>query len=345
MLWATPLSAEMGQATMTHNSAAMRTRGIELELNVDLIATRDLYWAVNANASHYKSILTKVPKGMGNEALNGMWIADGDPWAASGTGNGGSCYLRGEGKPYYNIYMVKYMGVDQETGLPLYSHIVTEAEANSNIFTGKKAGDVVGTTQGGAYASRVEIGDATPDVIGGFGTTLTYKSFDLNMQFAYQLGGKFVSLNYCYLGLYRGERIGAAVSTDLWNNTWSPDGANANATYTNTSAKFPIQKYGGPNARFQHGGTAADSNYTDMCLFDASYLSVKSIALGYSLPKSLTDQMNISRLRAYVSLDNMWFFAKATGIDPRMDITGGFGVGCGAYPYMRNASVGLNVTF
>ena len=240
--------------------------------------------------------------------------------------------------------MVKYLGVDQNSGLPLYSHQVTESDVSNGTFPGAKKGDIVGTTNG-SIATKVEIGDATPKVIGGFGTSVTYKGIDFNVQFAYQIGGKFMSRNYGYLGLYHGERIGAAVSTDLWNNTWSPDGANANATYKNTSAKFPMQMYGHSNRRYQSGAEAPGDSYTDMNLFDASYLSVKSISLGYTLPKNWTNQLFIERVRAFITLDNMWFFTKQSGIDPRMDITGGWAVGAGAYPFMRNASFGLNVTF
>ena len=344
MLWPTPLSPELGQDRMNYNSAAMRTRGIELELNVDIIANRDLFWSVNANASHYKSILTKVPPGVGSAALNGNWIDNVDAWGAAGSGGWtAGCYLRGEGKPYYNLYMTEYMGVDPVTGLALYSHIVNQSDKENNRFMDKQIGDLVATTDG-TLATKLEQGDATPDVIGGFGTSLVFKGFDLNVQFAYQIGGLFYSNNYGYMGLYHGERTGQAVSTELWNNTWSPDGANANPLYTNTSAKFPIQMTGG-NMRFQSGPEPQDVNYSTMSLFDASYLSVKNISLGYTMPKQWSSKLSVERIRASVTLDNMWFFAKAGGIDPRMSITGGFGVGCGAYPYMRNASFGLNVTF
>jgi len=345
MLWNTPLSTELGQDRMMYNSAAMRTRGIEVDLNVDIITTQDFYWAVNVNATNYKSILTKAPVGMGSAALNGNWVDSVDAWGAAGTGGGQPNYLRGEGKPYYNLYMTEYMGVDQQTGLALYSHIVDETDHHSanNRFMDKKIGELVATTDG-SLCTKLEQGDATPKVIGGFGTTLAYKGFDLAIQFAYQIGGKFYSNNYGYMGLYHGERMGQAVSQELWNNTWSPDGANANATYKNTSAKFPMQMYGG-NSRFQSGPEPQDSNYSTISLFDASYLSVKNINLGYTLPKKLSNQLFVERVRAFVTLDNMWFFTKVGAIDPRMSITGGFGVGCGAYPYMRNVSFGLNVTF
>ena len=343
MLWPTPLSAEMGQDRMNYNSAAMRTRGIEAELAIDLVNTKDFYWTFNVNASNYKSILTKVPPGVGNPALNGNWVDGLDAWGAAGTGGGSNCYLRGEGKPYYNLYMVKYMGVDQTTGLALYSHIVDKSDHENNRFMDKKIGDLVSTTNG-SLATKLEQGDATPKWMGGFGTSLSYRGFDLILQFAYQYGGKFYSNNYGYMGLYHGERTGQAVSTKLWNNTWSPDGANANPLYKNTTAYFPMQMTGG-NMRFQSGPEPQDSNYSTISLFDASYFSIKNITLGYNVPKQLTNQMKIERIRTYVTLDNMWFFAKADAIDPRMSITGGYGVGCGAYPFMRNASVGLNITF
>jgi hypothetical protein len=239
--------------------------------------------------------------------------------------------------------MVKYMGVDQTTGLALYSHIVDQSDHENNRFMDKKIGDLVSTTNG-TLATKLEQGDATPKVMGGFGTSLSYKGFDLTLQFAYQIGGLFYSNNYGYMGLYHGERTGQAVSTELWNNTWSPDGANANPLYSNTTAKFPIQMTGG-NMRFQSGPEPQDSNYSTISLFDASYLSVKNFTLGYTMPRQLTNQLFVERVRAFVTLDNMLFYAKVGAIDPRMSITGGYGVGCGAYPFMRNASVGLNVTF
>ena len=91
--------------------------------------------------------MANTPEGVGDPKLNNCWTATSDAWSMSGVGGGaGIIYLRGEGKPYYNIYQVRYMGVDQTTGLPLYSHYVTAAEATAGTFGSAKEGDLVGTT-------------------------------------------------------------------------------------------------------------------------------------------------------------------------------------------------------
>lgn len=102
------------------NSAELRTRGFEFELGVDIIKTPDILWSFGVNGAHYKTILTKVPEGTGSDKLNGMWEANPDGWTAAGTGtiSNGAFYLRGVGKPYYNVYQYLYGGVDQTTGLP-----------------------------------------------------------------------------------------------------------------------------------------------------------------------------------------------------------------------------------
>ena len=99
--------------------------------------------------------------------------------------------------------------------------------------------------------------------------------------------------------------------------------------------------------RWQASGIAWGSSwqYTDMSLFNASYLSVKNITVGYNFPQRWMDKIGIGGIRVYASLDNMWLITSQSGIDPRMDITGGWAVGRGTYPYMKTCSLGVNVTF
>ena len=322
MLWNVPMSIEKGQTTIAANSAKMKTWGIEFDLGVDIIKTPDILWSFSVNGGHYKSTMANTPEGVGDPKLNNCWTATSDAWSMSGVGGGaGIIYLRGEGKPYYNIYQVRYMGVDQTTGLPLYSHYVTAAEATAGTFGSAKEGDLV---------------------------SFTYKNFDIAATFAFQIGGKFFSADYGYDGWYNNQKIGKPVSADMKNNTWSPAGANANATYTNTGAKFPMQIYANPNgASWPASGIAWGSSwqYTDMSLFNASYLSVKNITVGYNFPQRWMDKIGIGGIRVYASLDNMWLITSQSGIDPRMDITGGWAVGRGTYPYMKTCSLGVNVTF
>lgn len=331
-----------GQESLQLNGAGIRNEGIEIELGVNILSTKDLSWDVSLNGTHYTSVLEKIPAGSVSDTPglpSGTWLANGEGWSMAGTGNAsdGQYYLRGEGRPWYNLYLYKYAGVDQETGLPLYWHHVSDSEAGTGNYTNNKAGDDVKVPDYN-QASKYEVGDAVPDFIGGFSTNLRYRNFDFTGVFAYQLGGKYYSVEYGN-GMYRsGAGLAATtyvLSDDLVGNTWTPE---------NRNAKYPMQWYGG-SSEYYDGSTFGSWKYTDMALFSASYLRVKNITLGYTLPKELLSKIQISNLRVYASADNLFMFSAAKGIDPSKSLTGGMEVGGYTYPAMRTISFGINLDF
>ena len=329
-IWSQPIAYSLGQSSLAKNSAKINNSGFEVELNIDLIKTKDLFWTVSLNGSHYITKLKGVPAGVGSKELDGCWTATADSWSASGAGtSSGVTYLRGVGKDFYNLYLFKYAGVDQKTGLPLFYHKVTEADHTAGLFTDVTVGGD-GKTTNYSTASRYEMGSAIPDWVGGFSTTLKYKDFDFSGQLAYQLGGKYFSTEYGN-GLYKNSNIGGAMSAELIGNTWTPE---------NTNAKFPMAMYGNT---YGDGTTFGSWMYTDMALFSASYLNIKNITIGYTIPKSVLKKYRISDVRVYLSGDNLWMLTSHSGIDPRMSLIGGFEVGAYSYPSMRTFSFGVNL--
>jgi len=313
---------------MTMNNAKIRNRGFELDLNVDLITTKDLYWSVGLNGTHFETTLTKLPAGQGSDDLGGN-IAVQDSYIA---------YLRGEGKPFYNIYMYKYEGVNPDTGAPLYHHIVTEADHSAGYFTDSAIGASVKTSNTSRITAldRVEKGDAVPDWIGGFNTNVRYKNFDFGATFAYQVGGKiFWNDGIYYYESDWGRDRPHAIDKEIIGNTWTPD---------NRNAKFPIAVLDKANSgSFGFAANPGLNNLTDMLLFSASYFNVKNITLGYTLPKSLVNKAHIGNLRIYASGDNLYMKSAHRGLEPRVSLTGNnFTYG---YPYLRVYNVGLNLEF
>jgi TonB-linked SusC/RagA family outer membrane protein len=332
MIWAQPIAFSLGQRTLDKNTAKMNNYGVEAALDIALIRNKNLFWSVNLNGTHYRSVIKSVPAGVGSGADN--------TWEAyNGT------FLRGEGKDFYNLYYYKYCGVDQNTGLALYQATVSaidlENAANNpndarfNDVRGHQVGDIIQTINY-EIADRYEMGSATPDIIGGFGTTLQYKGFDLTALFSFQLGGKYLSNDYAY-NLYNGNagQLGIALSKDLLGNTWTPE---------NTAARFPMQMYS--NDPYTTGCTLGSWKYTDMALFSASYLNMKNLTAGYTLPASLLNRIGyISNLRVFVTLDNMYTLTAKSGLEPRMSLTGGADVGASPYPYMSSMSAGIDISF
>lgn len=336
LIWERPLPISLGQNSILENDAKLRNQGIEIDLGVDIIRTSDLKWSVNINAAHYWNRLLEVPDYVKSKALDGNYLAGAEGWNSLGVGGASqACFLRGEGKDLFNFYLYKYGGVDQNTGLALYYHKVTQNDVNAGTYGASvKAGDDVKTTNFNA-ADRYEVGTATPDVIGGFSTTLYYKSFDFTAQFAYQLGGKFFSTDFANGWYNSGTSISSPRIKDFIGDTWTPE---------NTGAKFPMQIYKG-NAYATSGSTVGSWAYTDLALFSASYLSFKNITLGYTLPKAITNKAFMENVRIYASVDNIWLLTAQKGIDPRISLNGGWNTPQSPYPPMRSFNAGINVTF
>jgi len=340
----------MGQATLPRNIAELTNRGIELDINADIIRTKDIRWNVAFNITHYTTKLTDLP----DDAIpahaeglpDGTWEDNQGSWAsAGGSQQNANVYLRGIGRDWFNLYMYKYAGIDQSSGLPMYFHRVTEADHAAGKYKDTEVGGSVKTTNY-ANASKYEVGSAIPTFQGGFNTSFSYKNFYVNAQFAYQIGGKFFSRNYAeYLynvvdaQMYRMM----FVSKDVKGNTWTPD---------NTGAGFPMQWYpAGENSYFS--GTSANGgnwSFTDESLFSASYLRLKNLTLGYNVSKSLLNKLRIdkvvSNIKVFASSDNLFILSAAKAIDPTMSASGGYNdVDSYTFPNMRTYTIGINLDF
>ncbi len=334
-VFAQPIASSLGQASLVLNSAEIVNRGVEVALNINLIQTKDIQWNIGLNGTNYRTILTKFPSSVGSPALDGNFTGSIDGWgiANGGANNAGQImYLRGQNKDYYNLYLYKYAGVDQTTGLPLFNATVTQQDIDRGFFAGESVGSVVSTTNY-TLADRYEMGSAIPKFIGGFQTSFQFRSFDFTAILAYQLGGKFLSVEYGN-HLYRAGNIGNALSQELVGNTWTPE---------NKDAKFPMAFYG--DTFYTGGSTFGSWQYSDMALFDASYLNIRNLSLGYTLKSGLLEKIKARSLRVYASADNVAMLTSHSGIDPRMSLVGGMEVGAAVYLPMSTFSVGLNVNF
>lgn len=344
----------VGQDSLPANIAEITNNGVEFDINAEIIRKKDWRWTLGFNASHYDTKLTGLPAEAIPDTVEGLpagtWeAADGGAWsAAGGIQQSANIFLRGVGRDYYNMYMFKRAGVDQSTGLPLYYHKVTEADHAAGRFTDTPVGGDA-KTNNYAYASKYEVGDALPELVGGFNTMVSWKGLALSMQFAYQLGGKFFSREYAE-NLYnvvgatnRGYRA-MMPSKKVVGNTWTPD---------NTGAEFPMQWYPTTNSAAFTGTTVSSGGsgypFSDAALFSASYLRLKNVTLSYTLPKSALQRAFkgiISNIRVFASADNLFLLSAAKSVDPTMSACGGYNdVDLYLFPNMRTFTFGVNLDF
>ena len=220
----------------------------------------------------------------------------------------------GEGLPLNTFKLPKYAGVDHETGLPMWYKDVLDADGK---VTGRE------TTTSFSSATDYLCGDPTPKVYGGFGTSIDWHGFDFSVQFTYSIGGKCYDTGYANLMANPEGTSGYAFHKDVLK-AWTPDNKNSDI----------------PRFVYKDTDIAAAS---DRFLTDASYLNIQNAQIGYTLPQKLTRRIQLSKVRCYVTCDNIWYVSARRGLDPRYSFTGATN---NAYNSpVRTLSGGINITF
>lgn len=169
------------------------------------------------------------------------------------------------------------------------------------------------------------LGDAIPDFSYGLNIDLNWKNFDLSLFFNGVYGNKiFNARKYEYYFNYANNMV-----TDVLNS-WTP---------TNTTTSVPVAKVTNSS-----GGNSLPSEFY---IEDGSYLRLKNIQLGYTLPVELSKKAFIQRLRVYLSVQNAFTLTKYSGYDPEVSSNTLFsrGVDQNSYPNARIYTVGLNLSF
>lgn len=191
-----------------------------------------------------------------------------------------------KGLPIGVNYLVRYYGVDPADGLPIW--------LDKN---GKQ-------TKTFSLDHRVFAGSVMPDYIGGFNSAAEYKGFDLSVLFTYVIGGKI----YDNSGKY--QLMG--VSKKNWNfredflDRWTKPG---------DIAKYPRLTTDATN---YPGLPSEDQFNSTMFLHDASYLRLRELSLGYSVPRRALEKWKIRSLKFYLSGSNLLTFTKYPGGDPEI---------------------------
>ena len=289
-----PLS--LGYSGYYDNIGDMRNSGIEVAVDAVLLQRKNVVWDVNANLTHYTNKITMLPEEHKKMEVEGF----------RGYQSGGRYY--GEGLPIYTFYMPRYAGVEADTGLPMWYQ--------------EKNGESVTTT---VYSDATDYlcGDPTPDIYGGFGTSVSFYGFDASVQFTYSVGGLTYDSGYAALMTPPGSSTGSNIHKNMLQ-AWTPD---------DTDSSIPRFQYLDENIAAQ----------SDRFLTDASYLNFQSAQIGYTLPRKITDKFKVSRLRVYVLCDNIFYWSSRQGLDPRYSFTGTTNYAVNSP--VRTLSGGVNITF
>jgi TonB-linked SusC/RagA family outer membrane protein len=307
MITTMPIPSYVGETKPLGNVGDMENKGVEFELGYKGHIA-DFNYSFKGNVSYLKNKLVKI----GN--TDGFLMFD----SMQGISGGGS--RAEDGQPFPFFYGYKTDGVFQNM-----DEVNAYQNADGTLIQPKAVpGDVrfVDVNGDGTITSddRTNIGNGNPDWTFGFNFGADWKGFDLNV-FLQGVQGADV-----FDATYRSDVYSGNYPTWMLNR-WTGEG---------TSDKYPRLML----------GDETNWQVSDLYICDGSYLRIKNLSVGYTLPRRLTQKVMISRLRIYGMVDNLVTWTKYWGFDPEIASGGtSLGIDRGVYPQARTWTVGFNLSF
>jgi len=312
-----------GVGSYTANVGSTQNKGLELSLTgVILDNLNGWTWEVGANVYRNVNKITALASGANQDINNGWFV----------------------GKSINSIYDYKKIGLWNTTDAD-YKYFKTLEPATASTVGMIKV-QYTGTYNADGSPTRAigpddrQVMNLDPDFQGGFNTRVAYKGFDLSVVGSFQSGGILVSTLYgsaSYLNLMTGRR--GNIKVDYWTPT------NTNAQYPN-----PAGPLSGDNPLY--GSTLG--------YFDASYLKIRTITVGYNFKQKWLKYAGIEKLRIYGTVQNPFILFSAyhnqSGMDPETNSYGNQNQAVNSYnsrtlvigtntPSTHNYLMGINITF
>lgn len=306
-----PVPLSSGYATVLQNIGGVENKGFEVGVTTENIKTENFAWNSNIVFSLNRNKVTEIGNGVDQFF----------PVVPNGS-------------------LLQQQPVTVKVGLPLGTFwgyrtngiFQTQEEVNTqpkiNSLANTKVGDrkYVDTNGDGVITAldKGNLGSSQPKFVGSFSNTVSYNDFDLNFSFQGAYGGKIFNALNQQLEI---STLGTNAAATL-NDRWTP---------TNPSNEIP------------RASSSPLGIVSERYVEDASFLRLKLITLGYTLPKSVSKKLGTKSVKIYVSAENLITWTKYTGYDPEVSSYEQNnlypGIDFGSYPNSKTFISGLNVTF
>lgn len=273
------------------------------------------------------------------------------------------------GEPLYNFYGYKVAGVYKDfediNNSPKPAKYPTNGVFNraNTVWPGDLKYEDISGPDGKPDGiidtyDRTNIGSPMPKFTFGMTNTFKYQNLDLSIFINGSYGNKI--FNYMDMNL--------SGMTSIWNNQLEKVTKRARLEPIDANKAYPVNVNGVTvnnwyedvtNVEVSNIGAtipraiANDPNdnnrISDRYIEDGSYLRIKNITLGYTIPAHITRKLLIENMRVYTNIQNLYTFTKYTGYDPEIGASTSnanvYGLDNGRYPSPQNYTVGLNITF
>lgn len=318
LLLNTNLAPSFGFTLGTMNIGKVRNQGLELTLETKNIKTRDFSWTSNFNIAFNQNKVLSLAQNQ--ESLVSIISYS-------------NAYIAKLGQPMGMMYGYIYEGTykyNDFNKMPDGTFTLKDDVAdNGTDRAGIRPGDIRFRDMNGDRIvnnkDAAVIGRGTPIHVGGFSNTFKYKDFDLNIFLQWSYGNDILNANK--LSFARGKSEKDYNRWMVYSDRWTPE-----------NPESDIPRVGG-------WGSGVYSSYE---IEDGSFLRLKTLSLGYTLPKKIIKKLSARTIRFYASSQNLFTWSNYSGYDPEVStkntaLTPGFD--WSAYPRALSCTFGVNVVF
>jgi TonB-dependent starch-binding outer membrane protein SusC len=324
LLYNVDLPGTTGFSFQAKNVASITNEGLEIALTTVNIRNKSFSWTTSFNVAFNQGVVNKLAGNQGeflgiNQLVGNTFLFTLRPGESIG----------------------QFVGLKS---LPVWNEETIKTKPATFQSTAKE-GDMrfADLNNDGLLTNddRVNIGSALPKFTGGMRTEMTYKNFSLNAFFNFSYGNQIFNQN-------------AWTMTDM-------SGTNANNVYqrayddryiilSNVTDASKLESIKANNLITKTAGAGAlldRREVADYYVEDGSFIRLKDINIGYTIPNVLLKKLKISSLKVYVNLQNMATWTNYTGLNPEVN-TGSLstrGLDNGSYPLFKNYRFGVNATF
>ena len=315
----------MGYSALLQNSGEIKNTGVEFTISGDPFVSKEeggFSWHTDLTLTHNKGTYNKIPTYNHRQQQAGNYQ--------------NVLFQMVEGEKLGSFWGYTFEGLWQQADVDA---LFVDAEGNTD---GRTNGDVYGVVAGNSKYTDVNkdgvINESDKGIIGcgqptfnwGWNNTFTYKNFDLSF-FLVGFHGFDIYNATKQIGFNGIQSQQVAVITPMkdWLNHWTPENTNTNVP------------------RWDGQGTESKDMFSTRFVENGSFVKMKSITLGYTLPDRVCKNLNINSLRVYASVQNPFHITSYSGLDPEATLGDPLiqGVDWGNYPNSRNYLIGLNFSF
>jgi TonB-linked SusC/RagA family outer membrane protein len=294
------------------NIGKIKNSGVEFSLSATPVASKGLTWQTDFN---FTLVNNEVVALLDNQDIIDKYV------------------ITREGESFQSIYGYDYYGVNKENGNPIWRkadgslvQFDTFGSYDYAVYDPANPADVSNPSSLSTTDDRKILGSSLPTWFGGFNNTLSYKNFDLNIFLRFSGGNKIMNATRQSSLLNLDFSNNGKEILGRWQSKENPgDGLTPKIGYGDDDPLF--------NTSF------ADSHFVE----DGAFLKLSNITLGYTLPRLLSSQLDVSRARFYVQAQNLLTITGYSGLDPETFTRRG--ADWDGMPQQRIFTVGANITF